>query len=142
MKTITKKRTYSELILLPTFEERFKYCSLSGVIGVETFGGHRWLNQVLYTSNDWKAFARDIAIRDNGCEFALPGFEVYKYGTVHHLNPITKEDVINRAPCVFDPDNVVFVSSQTHKFLHYGSDQPPIMEPVIRKPNDTSPWRL
>ena len=138
----TMKKSYSELILLPTFEERFKYCSIPGSVGIETFGGSRWLNQMFYMSLEWKSFVREIAIRDKGCEFALPGFEVYKYGTVHHLNPITKEDILNRNDCILDPENAVFVSRETHRFLHYGSNQPPIKEPVIRKPNDTCPWRV
>lgn len=135
------KRTYSELITLSTYEERFKYCDLFGKVGEETFGHNRWLNQVLYSSPEWKSFKREIILRDNGCEFALPGFEIFKYGTVHHLNPITKDDVLNRDPCVFDPENVVLVASDTHKFLHYGSGPVPYKEPVVRKPNDTCPWR-
>lgn len=135
------KRSYKELISLKTYEERFEYCNLFGKVGEETFGCKRWLNQVLYSSPEWKEFKRKVVLRDNGCEFALPGFEVYQYGTIHHLNPITEEDVLNRSSCVFDFDNVILVRSDTHKFLHYGSGPVPYKEPVVRRPNDTCPWR-
>ena len=134
-------RTYEELIRLPSFKDRFEYCDLTGVVGADTFGGSRWLNQVLYSSEEWKAFRREVIIRDKGCEFALPGFDIYKYGTIHHLNPITKADVINRRPCVFDLNNVVLVGSDTHRFIHYGRGRAPQKEPLIRRPNDTCPWR-
>ena len=134
-------RTYEELIRLPSFKDRFEYCDLTGVVGADTFGGSRWLNQVLYSSEEWKAFRREVIIRDKGCEFALPGFDIYKYGTIHHLNPITKADVINRRPCVFDPNNVVLVGSDTHRFIHYGRGRAPQKEPLVRRPNDTCPWR-
>lgn len=134
-------RTYEELIRLPSFKDRFEYCDLTGVVGADTFGGSRWLNQVLYSSGEWEAFRREVIIRDKGCEFALPGFDIYKYGTIHHLNPITKADVINRRPCVFDLNNVVLVGSDTHRFIHYGRGRAPQKEPLVRRPNDTCPWR-
>ena len=134
-------RTYEELITLPTYEERFRYCDMTGRVGDETFGHDRWINQVLYSSPEWRKFRRQVILRDNGCEFALPGFEIVKYGTVHHLNPVSKQDIIDRAPCVFDLNNVVLVSTETHKFLHYGRGKVPQREPIIRRPNDTCPWR-
>lgn len=134
-------RTYEELITLPTYSERFKYCDLTGIVGEETFGYFRWLNQELYTSQEWRRFRRDIAIRDNGCEFALPGFDIFKYATVHHLNPLTKQQIISRSPCVFDPNNAVLVETKTHKFLHYGHGKVPQKEPIVRRPNDTCPWK-
>lgn len=134
-------RTYNELIQLLTFKERFEYCDLSASVGDETFGKDRWLNQVLYSSDEWKAFRRDVIVRDHGCEFALEGFDIYKYGTIHHLNPITKADILNRRLCVFDLNNVVLVGSDTHKFIHYGRGPAPCKEPIIRKPNDTCLWR-
>ena len=134
-------RTYSELILLPTFEERFDYCDLFGKVGEETFGYDRWVNQVLYSSDEWRAFRRRIIIRDKGCEFALDGYDIQKYGTIHHLNPIRKADIIERRPCVFDPNNVVLVASDTHKFLHYGHAAAPKKSIIVRRPNDTCPWK-
>ena len=135
------KRTYTELISLPTYKERFEYCDLVGKVGDETFGSHRYLNQMLYSSPEWKQFRNDIILRDKGCDLALEGFEILKYGTIHHLNPITIDDVINRRPCVFDPENVITVASDTHRFIHYGHGQAPNREPVERRPNDTCPWR-
>lgn len=135
------KRTYTELLQFPSFKERFDYCDLSSNVGDETFGFDRWLNQMLYNSPEWRRFRREIIIRDSGCEFALLGFEVLRYGTVHHLNPITKVDVLNRRPCVFDPENVVLVGSDTHKFIHYGHGPAPTKSIVERRLNDTCPWR-
>ena len=135
-------RTYSELITIPTYEERFEYCNLLGKVGEETFGYDRWLNQVLYSSEEWRKFRRSIIIRDCGCDLAMPGFEVAKFGTIHHLNPITKQDILERRPCVFDRNNVVLVASDTHKYIHYGFDgKAPLRTPIVRKPNDTCPWR-
>jgi len=134
-------RTYEELISLPTYEERFDYCDLHGLVGDETFGYDRWINQSFYQSDEWRRFRREIILRDNGCEFALPGFEILKYGTIHHLNPITKADIVNRRSCVFDPNNVIFVGSDTHKFIHYGHGAAPNRLPIERRPNDTCPWR-
>ena len=135
-------RTYIELIELPTFQERFAYCDLFGKVGAETFGYDRWLNQVLYTSSEWRAFRRDIILRDNGCDLAMDGFDIGSYGTIHHLNPITKEDILERRPCVFDPNNVILVAPDTHKFIHYGRGMAPVKEPIIRRPNDTCPWKV
>lgn len=134
-------RTYTELISLPTYNERFNYCDLVGKVGAETFGYDRWINQVLYSSPEWRRFRRDIILRDEGCEFALPGFEIVQYGVIHHLNPITKNDIVNRNACIFDPDNVVLVSRETHNFIHYGRGPAPTKIPVERRPNDTCPWR-
>ena len=134
-------RTYSELIALPTFEERFAYCDLAGKVGDETFGNSRWINQVFYQSDEWRRFRREVIIRDRGCEFALDGFEVVRFGTIHHLNPITKEDIINRRSCVFDLNNVVLVAQDTHKFLHYGHGPVLRKTVIVRRPNDTCPWK-
>ena len=134
-------RTYEELLTLPTYEERFDYCNLVGRVGEETYGCDRWINQVFYRSEEWRRFRRQIVLRDNGCEFALPGFEVAQFGTIHHLNPITKQDILDRRPCVFDPNNVVLVAQDTHKYLHYGWGPAPQKTVIERRPNDTCPWR-
>ena len=134
-------KTYSELITLPTFIERFRYLKLSGVIGEETFGFDRYLNQTLYASAEWKRFRRDMIVRDNGCDLGCEGYEIYGNVLVHHINPITVEDVINRNPCIFDPNNVICTSLNTHNAIHYGDETLLITEPVVRKPNDTCPWK-
>lgn len=134
-------KTYSELMMLPTFEERYDYLRLDGVVGNETFGYDRYLNQILYTSKEWRRFRNEILIRDNGCDLACPGFEIPARPIVHHINPITVEDVVNRHPKVFDPDNVITVSHNTHEAIHYGNETMLIIGPTERSANDTCPWK-
>ena len=134
-------RTYSELITLPTFIERFRYLKLGGVIGEETFGFDRYLNQTLYRSSEWKRFRRDMIIRDNGMDLALEGYDVVGKILVHHIDPITIKDVLRRDPKIFDPENVVCTSLNTHNAIHYGDESLLIMEPVVRTKYDTCPWR-
>lgn len=135
-------RTYSELITLPTFEERYQYLQIGGKVGADTFGYDRYLNQILYSSNEWKTFRRDIIIRDNGCDLAMPGYDVNYRVLVHHLNPITVEDVLNRDPRIFDPENVITTCHNTHQAIHYGNEDMLIRAPAERSRNDTCPWKI
>lgn len=134
-------RTYSELITIPTFEERFEYLQLKGSVGKDTFGYDRYLNQVLYRSPEWKRLRNQIIIRDDGCDLACDGYDVYGKVLIHHLNPITVEDVLTRSRKVFDPDNLVCVSHNTHNAIHYGDVDLLVTGPIIRTKNDTCPWR-
>ena len=134
-------RTYSELITIPTFEERFEYLQLKGSVGKDTFGYDRYLNQVLYRSPEWKRLRNQIIIRDDGCDLACDGYDVYGKVLIHHLNPITVEDVLARSRKVFDPDNLVCVSHNTHNAIHYGDVDLLVTRPIIRTKNDTCPWR-
>ena len=134
-------RTYSELITIPTFEERFEYLQLKGSVGKDTFGYDRYLNQVLYRSPEWKRLRNQIIIRDDGCDLACDGYDVYGKVLIHHLNPITVEDVLARSRKVFDPDNLVCVSHNTHNAIHYGDVDLLVTGPMIRTKNDTCPWR-
>ena len=134
-------RTYSELITIPTFEERFEYLQLKGSVGKDTFGYDRYLNQVLYRSPEWKRLRNQIIIRDDGCDLACDGYDVYGKVLIHHLNPITVEDVLARSRKVFDPDNLVCVSHNTHNAIHYGDVDLLVTGPIIRTKNDTCPWR-
>lgn len=134
-------RTYSELITIPTFEERFEYLQLKGSVGKDTFGYDRYLNQVLYRSPEWKRLRNQIIIRDDGCDLACDGYDVYGKVLIHHLNPITVEDVLARSRKVFDPDNLVCVSHSTHNAIHYGDVDLLVTGPIIRTKNDTCPWR-
>lgn len=134
-------KTYTELITIPTFEERFQYLKLDGVVGQSTFGYDRYLNQILYHSDEWKRFRRDIIVRDNGCDLACEGFDIQIRPLIHHINPITVEDVLNRHPKVFDPDNVITTTYTTHRAIHYGDASQLIIAPIIRTPNDTCPWK-
>ena len=134
-------RTYSELITIPTFEERFEYLQLKGSVGKDTFGYDRYLNQVLYRSPEWKRLRNQIIIRDCGCDLACNGYDIYDKVLIHHLNPITVEDVLARSRKVFDPDNLVCVSHNTHNAIHYGDMDLLVTGPIIRTKNDTCPWR-
>ena len=134
-------RTYSELITIPTFEERFEYLQLKGSVGKDTFGYDRYLNQVLYRSPEWKRLRNQIIIRDGGCDLACDGYDIYDKVLIHHLNPITVEDVLARSRKVFDPDNLVCVSHNTHNAIHYGDVDLLVTGPIIRTKNDTCPWR-
>ena len=134
-------RTYSELITIPTFEERFEYLQLKGSVGKDTFGYDRYLNQVLYRSPEWKRLRNQIIIRDGGCDLACDGYDIYGKVLIHHLNPITVEDVLARSRKVFDPDNLVCVSHNTHNAIHYGDMDLLVTGPIIRTKNDTCPWR-
>lgn len=134
-------RTYSELITFPTFRERFEYLMLNGAVGEETFGYERYLNQVLYHSDEWKRVRRQVIIRDNGCDLGVDGYEISGKVLVHHMNPITVEDIRKRNPLVLDPENLITISHNTHEAVTYGSPDILIAEPVMRTPNDTCPWR-
>lgn len=134
-------RTYSELITLPTFEERFEYLKLSGTVGAETFGYDRYLNQTLYWSKEWKDFRREIIIRDHGCDLGVEGYEIHTRPLIHHINPITKEMILNRDPLIFSRDNVITTVHRTHNAIHYGDSNLIASTPVVRRQNDTCPWK-
>lgn len=134
-------RTYSELITLPTFLERYNYLKLDGIVGDATFGFQRWVNQNFYHLSEWLDFRDEIIVRDNGCDLAADGFEIYGSIIVHHLNPVTYNDIINRDPIIFDPENVVSTKLTTHNAIHYGDESKLVIAPIERTRNDTSPWR-
>ena len=134
-------KTYSELITFLTYEERFRYLQLKGAVGKDTFGYDRYLNQILYNSQEWKRFRDKIIIRDNGCDLACEGYDIHGRILVHHINPIRVDDVVNRNPIVFDPENVVCVTHNTHNAIHYGDESLLILAPVERTKNDTCPWK-
>lgn len=134
-------KRYSELITIPTYEERFKYIQLKGAVGNDTFGHDRYLNQILYNSPEWKRLRNQIIIRDNGRDLGCEGYEIYGRILIHHMNPITVEDIVSRDPIVFDPENLICVSHNTHNAIHYGDENLLIMAPVERTKNDTCPWR-
>ena len=135
-------RSYRELRRIPTFEERFEYVRLGGVVGRETFGFERYLNQAFYHSNEWRRFRRDMIVRDNGCDLAIPDREIFDRIILHHLNAITMEDIENSADCLFDPDNVVCVSHSTSNAIHYGDASLLIRLPEERRKGDTRLWKV
>lgn len=135
-------KTYSELISIPTYEERFDYLKLEGVVGKDTFGYDRYLNQAFYNSPEWKRFRRDMIIRDNGCDLACEGYEIRGKIILHHINPITQDDLISRRRDVlFDPENIICVTHNTHNAIHYGDANLLITGPIERIANDTCPWK-
>lgn len=134
-------KTYDELITLPTFKERFDYLKLNGFVGKETFGFDRYLNQVLYRSYEWKQTRKQVILRDNGCDLGINGREIFGKILVHHINPITLEDINNRNPEIFNLNNLITVSFDTHQAIHFGSYELLPKDPVERKPNDTCPWK-
>ena len=140
--TNTTIRTYSELIKLPTFEERFRYLKLSGVVGKSTFGYDRYLNQHLYQrSRKWKSARDHVIIRDNGCDLAMEGYEIQGKIIVHHMNPITDEDILYDRDILYDPEFLVCTIHNTHNAIHYGDERLLITEPIERTKYDTCPWR-
>ena len=134
-------RTYKELKVLETFEERFEYLRLDGIIGVDTFGFDRYMNQVFYRSPEWKKLRDLIVLRDNGCDLGMPGFEIHGKILIHHMNPITVEDIANRSEFLLNPDYLICVSHRTHNAIHYGNDELLPRNPILRLKNDTCPWK-
>lgn len=134
-------RSYQELILLPTFEERFEYLKLDGSVSDPTFGFNRYLNQQLYKSAEWKRFRNRVIVRDGGCDLATEGFEIFDKILIHHINPLTQDDILNASAAVFDLNNVICVSLNTHNAIHYGNaDSIQEYKPVVRQPRDHILW--
>lgn len=135
------RRCYSELSKLKSFEDRLKYLRLNGVVAHSTFGGHRYLNQMLYKSDEWKRVRRQVILRDNGLDLGVEGWPIAGQILVHHIEPIRIEDLLDRNPAVLDPDNLITVSLETHNEIHYGDDSkwPPLV--TERRQFDTIPWR-
>lgn len=138
MRTI---RTYSELMRLPTFEERFKYLKLDGKVGQDTFGFDRYLNQNFYKSKEWGAIRDQIIVRDCGRDLAMDGHDIFGQIYIHHMNPITVDDIVHSSDFLLNPDYLVCASHNTHNAIHYGDESLLIATPVERTRNDTCPWR-
>lgn len=136
-------RTYSELSELSTFEERYEYLRLGGKVGEETFGFDRYLNQVLYTSPEWRSLRNRIITRDGGCDLGVPGREIPEGVKIyiHHMNPITVKDIVNRSDFVFNPEYLICTIKNTHDAIHYGDSELLYKDPIVRSKNDTCPWR-
>ena len=135
------RNTYSELAKLPTFEERFRYLRLGGGVGKETFGFDRYLNQRFYSSAEWKRIRRDVIIRDNGCDLGIPGRMIGGRILIHHMNPVSREDILAATDALINPEYLVCVSHKTHNAIHYGDESLLTVIPPERKPNDTCPWK-
>ena len=134
-------RTYSELITFPTFEERFKYLQLNGQVGKDTFGFARYLNQIFYKTGEWRSIRDFVITRDNGCDLGLEGYEINERIIIHHMNPITIEDIEKRSRFLLDPEYLISTILNTHLAIHYGDEDLLIKLPKERSPNDTCPWK-
>ena len=135
-------KTYAELMIFKTFEDRYKYLRLVGKVGEETFGYDRYLNQMLYTSKRWRSVRDEVIIRDEGCDLGIEDREIYGKIIVHHINPITIEDIELERRKVFDPRFLICTSPGTHNAIHYGDESLLPRLPVVRRKNDTCPWLL
>ena len=134
-------RTYSELIKIPTFEERYEYLRLGGKVGEETFGFDRYLNQMFYRSKEWRSIRDHVITRDNGCDLAMEGHEVYSRILIHHMNPITADDILQRSEYLLNPEYLISTIKRTHDAIHYGDRSLLIVAPIERTKNDTCPWK-
>lgn len=133
-------KTYNQLCRLYTFEERFEYLKVSGIVGQSTFGFDRYLNQVLYHSGEWKRVRNLVIIRDEGCDLGIPDREIFKDLMVHHITPITMENIVHRDRCVFDLNNLITTSYNTHQAIHYGDESHLLTLPKERRKGDTLLW--
>jgi len=135
-------KTYSQLIQIPLFEDRYEYLKIGGKVGMDTFGHDRYLNQVLYHSKEWERTRREIVIRDNSCDLGLLEFVIFRFPIVHHINPITADDIKKRRDSIFDPENLITVSRNTHNAIHYGDASKLPKLPQERRRGDTCPWKV
>lgn len=135
-------RTYSELLKLKTFRERYEYLKLDGTVGEETFGFDRYINQMFYKSEEWKRIRNYVITRDNGCDLGIPDRKIVdSVILVHHMNPITKEDIINKNEILLDPEYLITTIKPTHDAIHYGDESLLAEDLIIRSKNDTCPWK-
>lgn len=135
-------RTYTELKRLSTFEERYSYLQLKGLVGTETFGFDRFLNQAFYTSIEWRSIRDTIIVRDNGCDLGIEGYEIRGQKIfIHHMNPIVIADILDRSELLLDPRYLITTTFETHNAIHYGDERLIAKTPIERRANDTIPWK-
>lgn len=141
MRMMDSIKTYSELLKLETFKERFKYLQLDSRVAEATFGYDRYLNQYFYNTPEWRRARNEVILRDNGCDLGIRGYEISGKIIIHHMNPIRIEDIVYKKPEIFDPEFLICVTHSTHNAIHYGDESLLITAPVRRTPNDTIPWK-
>lgn len=137
---MSRVRTYTELSRLFTFEDRYQYLRLTGVVGESTFGFDRWINQEFYRSYQWKSIRERVIVRDNGCDLGIPGFEIHRGLLVHHMNPVSMDDIVDGEEWILDPNFLITTSHRTHNAIHYGDESLLPREPVTRRLGDTKLW--
>lgn len=138
---MTLMKTYTELTRYVSFADRFRYLQLHGNVGKETFGFDRWLNQNFYRSSEWKQIRNRVIVRDNGCDLGIEDRPIDGRVYIHHINPISKDDIVHASDYLLNPEFLICCSHNTHNAIHYGDENLLITEPIIRTPNDTCPWR-
>lgn len=134
-------KTYSELIRFKTLEERYRYLRIGGRVGEETFGFDRWMNQVFYKDPRWRDIRDEVITRDNGCDLGLEGYDIHGKIFVHHMNPVTKDDILYNFDSLLNPEFLISTSKRTHDAIHYGNEDLLPQSPIIRTRNDTCPWK-
>ena len=135
-------RTYSELVTMHFFEDRFRYLKLSGSVGYDTFGFDRYLNQSFYKSREWRKIKDEVIVRDNGCDLGVEGFDIYGRIYIHHMNPIAVDDIIQQTELLLNPEYLICTSFNTHQAIHYGDETNLTLLPKERSKNDTCPWKI
>ena len=134
-------RTYTELSKLQTFEERFRYLQLNGLVGKETFGFDRFINQEFYKSSEWKSVRDLVILRDNGCDLGVEGYDIYGKIFIHHMNPVKPKDILTKSELLLNPEYLITTTHATHNAIHYGDETLLLKVPVERSRNDTCPWK-
>ena len=134
-------RTYTEMIKLKTFKDRFEYLKLDGIVGEETFGFDRYMNQIFYKSREWTSVRRSVIIRDNGCDLGVEGYEIHGKILIHHMNPINLSDIVHKTDELLNPDYLITTVLSTHNAIHYGDASLLPVLPIERRANDTCPWK-
>lgn len=137
---MSKIRSYHQLRRLDTFEERYEYLKLAGSVGASTFGFDRWINQHFYRSQEWKSVRNHVIVRDNGCDLGIPGYEIHSGLLVHHMNPISLDDIKHGEEWILDPNFLITTSLQTHNAIHYGDETLLPRGPIVREAGDTKLW--
>lgn len=137
---MTKVRSYSEVRVLETFEERLEYLKLGGGVGRATFGFDRYVNQQFYTSREWNDIRQHVLFRDEGCDLGVPGYEIHVKPMIHHINPMTVNDILHREDWILNPDYLITTTHNTHNVIHYGGDNPYPKVVTERAPHDTKLW--
>lgn len=134
-------RTYTELVTLNSFADRYRYLQLFGSVGEETFGFDRFINQNFYKSQEWKSIRDFVIVRDNGCDLGVDGYEIHGNIYIHHMNPIMLKDIIHQSEFLLDPEYLISTTFNTHNAIHYGDENSIVKDPIVRSKNDTCPWR-
>lgn len=134
-------RTYSELVTMSDYKDRYNYLKLLGSVGESTFGFDRYLNQRFYTSKEWLSIRDYVIVRDNGCDLGVEGYDIHGRIYIHHMNPILPKDIVGTTEFLLNPEYLITTTHETHNAIHYGDESLLVTDPIVRSPNDTCPWK-